>query len=264
MNPEDKLLQRARPEILSLKAYASARSLFKDTAGKIFLDANECPYEPYVGAQNLSRYPDQQPRALVEGFCRLYDVSSRNLMVSRGADEAIDVLMRTFCRAGKDNIIICPPTFPMYWQSAQVQGATVIEAPLRADFSVDADAVMKAATPDTKLVFLCSPNNPTASTMDEAAAEKLCAHFAESALVVVDETYIEFTGQKSMIAALDRFANLVVLRTLSKAYAGAGLRCGVAIGRPGIISLLLKVLPPYPLPSRWWRRRCVSCSRRIS
>jgi histidinol-phosphate aminotransferase len=244
----EKIMKRARPEILALKKYMSARSLFKDTEGKIFLDANECPYEPYVGAQNLSRYPDQQPRALVDRMCRLYDVSSRNLAIARGADEAIDLLVRSFCVPGKDNIVICPPTFPMYAQAALVQGAKVIEVPLRKDFSVDTKGIIKAATKNTKIIFLCSPNNPTATPMDEAAALALCEYFRDTALVVVDETYIEFTGQPSMLHLLERIPNLIILRTLSKAYAAAGLRCGVAIAHAEIIELILKVLPPYPLP----------------
>ena len=242
------IINRARPEVLAMKGYSSARSLYKDTAGMVFLDANECFFEPYIGAENLARYPSQQPGDLIDALCRLYDLSSRNLAVTRGADDGIDLLVRSFCVAGQDNIIICPPTFPMYAHSAILQGADVKEVLLKENFDVDVKGIVKAADDNTKIIFLCSPNNPTGTLVAVEDVEALCDEFKETALVVVDETYIEFSSQESFISLIDKYENLVVLRTLSKAYAAAGLRCGMSIGPAEVIALLLKILPPYPLP----------------
>ena len=242
------LIKRARPEIVEMKSYSSARSLHKGREGLVFLDANECPFEPYIGAENLARYPDQQPVEVVNALCRLYGVSSRNLAVMRGADEAIDCLVRVFCAAGQDNVIITPPTFTMYAQSAAIQGVAVKEVLLKEGFGIDADSLKETADENTKIVFLCSPNNPTGTVIETTTTEEICAAFADRALVILDETYIEYTARESLIPLIDKYDNLIVLRTLSKAYAAAGLRCGVTIARPEIIELLLKVLPPYPLP----------------
>ncbi len=239
---------RARPEIIAMKGYASARSLTTVDASTIYLDANECAFEPFVGAKNLSRYPAQQPGDLVTALCQWLDVSSRNLTIGRGADEAIDCLLRAFCIPATDNIIICPPTFAMYAQSAMLQGVETRTAPLGDGFALDNDAIIAAADEATKLVFVCSPNNPTANIMDADAIARLCMHFDGKALVVVDETYIEFSNQDSAISKLDDFANLVVLRTLSKSHAAAGLRCGVAVARADVTELMQKVLAPYPVP----------------
>lgn len=242
------IVNRARPEILAMTAYKSARSLHKSAAGTIFLDANECFYEPYIGAEGLSHYPDKQPREMVDALTKLYDVSSRNMIISRGADEAIDLLVKAFCAPGQDNIIICPPTFPMYAQAAIVQNAEIRKAPLTASFDLDVDAVKKQADENTKIVFLCSPNNPTANLMDQDDMLAIVEYFKDKALVVVDETYIEYANRKSLIPLIDKHENLVILRTLSKAYAAAGLRCGVAIANADVIAIIDKVLAPYPLP----------------
>ena len=239
--------QRARPEILAMAGYASARSLQLPGSETVFLDANECAFEPFVGANGLSRYPAQQPAQLVDAFCRWLDVSSRNLTITRGADEAIDCLMRAFCIPAIDNVVICPPTFAMYEQSAMLQGVAVRSAMLDSDFGLDLAAIEKVVDANTKMIFVCSPNNPTANIMDAGAIQKLCETYADTALIVVDETYIEFSDQPSSIAKLDQFANLVVLRTLSKSHAAAGLRCGAAVARGDVTSLLQKVLAPYPL-----------------
>jgi histidinol-phosphate aminotransferase/imidazoleglycerol-phosphate dehydratase/histidinol-phosphatase len=243
------ILSRVRPDILAMKEYSSARSLYKKQQGIIFLDANECPYEPYIGAEGLSRYPGQQPQELTDALCRLYDVSSKNMAITRGADEAIDILMRAFCTPGQDNIVICPPTFAMYEHSAGLQGTKVKKAPLTESFSLDIDLIMKTADETTKLVFVCSPNNPTANLMNVKDIKNLCEALRNRALIVVDETYIEFAGENfSLIREIENYQNLVILRTLSKSYAAAGLRCGCAIAQQDIIKLTLKILPPYPLP----------------
>ena len=239
---------RARPEILAMTGYSSARSLVAGGASTVFLDANECPYEPFVGASDLARYPMQQPPELMRVICDWLDLSSRNVTIMRGADEAIDCLIRAFCRPTVDNIVICPPTFAMYRQSAILQGAEVREAPLAAGFALDTDAVLAQCDENTKIVFVCSPNNPTANLMDRDAILGLCAALDGRALVVVDETYIEYAGVDSMVTALEAHANIVVLRTLSKSHAAAGVRCGVAVARADVSTLLAKVLAPYPIP----------------
>lgn len=239
--------QRARPEILAMGGYVSARSIEKSTTGTIFLDANECAFEPFVGAHNLSRYPEQQPVALQDAICRWLDVSSRHITITRGADEAIDCLVRAFCVPGRDNIVICPPTFAMYAQSATLQNAEVREARLDNKFDLDVKLIKQNTDKNTKIIFVCSPNNPTANLMTRARILQLCADYADTALIVVDETYVEFADSESVIPCLDAHANLVVLRTLSKSHAAAGLRCGVAVARSDVTGLLQKVLAPYPL-----------------
>ena len=241
------ICQRARPEVRAMAGYTSARSLQKAQAQKIFLDANECAFEPYVGASGLSRYPSQQPGLLVDAFCRWLDVSSRNLTITRGADEAIDCLVRAFCEPALDNVVICPPTFAMYAQSAMLHGVAVKIAMLDKDFDLDFKAINNTVDDNTKIIFVCSPNNPTANLMDAETIIRLCQTFQGKILIVVDETYIEFSDQGSTIEQLDNFSNLVVLRTLSKSHAAAGLRCGVAVAHSDVSKLLQKVLAPYPL-----------------
>ncbi len=243
---------RARPEILRMADYSSARSLVGEDEGVVFLDANECAYEPFLGARNLSRYATQQPRELQRAFCDWLDISSRNLTITRGADEAIDCLVRGFCAPGVDNIVICPPTFAMYAQSAILQGVEVREAPLTHDFALDQKAIEAVVDTATKLVFVCSPNNPTGNVMDVRTIANLCVALDGKALVVVDETYIEYAidtfGGNSVIPELERFANQVVLRTLSKSHAAAGLRCGCVVAAADVTDLLRRVLAPYPVP----------------
>ena len=246
------MIGRARPEIVQMKGYSSARSLAGDEAGLVYLDANECAYEPFVGARNLARYSAQQPTELQRAFCDWLDVSSRNLTITRGADEAIDCLIRSFCEPGADNIVICPPTFAMYAQSAMLQSVEVRHAPLTADFDLDPTAIALAMDEATKLLFVCSPNNPTGNVMNADAIANLCVAFDGRALVVVDETYVEYAGEGgkagSLIPALEQFANLVILRTLSKSHAAAGIRCGCAVAAADITGAMQKVLAPYPVP----------------
>ena len=175
----------------------------------------------------------------------------QQLLPGRGSDESIDLLVRGFCRAGVDNVVICPPTFGMYAVAARIQGAAVREVPLLRDewFRARHQAVCsRPATANTKIVFLCSPNNPTGNAMAPAAIESLLVALSDKALVVVDEAYIEFSGDRSLTTQLARFPNLVVLRTLSKAYGLAGARVGSLIAAPEIVALLGKVIPPYSIP----------------
>lgn len=245
----DAIIKRARKTVLDMKPYKSARAMVQASDDMILLDANECPYEPLVGVKDYARYADQQPKAMMDAICRLYDVSSRNIIAARGADEVIELLTRTFCETGKDNVIICPPTFPMYAHSARLQEAGVKEVPLKLpDFDVDIDGIKKEIDGNTKLIYLCSPNNPTANVIAREDIIKICEIAGENSLVVLDEIYNEFADIPSCIDLIDDYPNLVILRSLSKAYASAGIRCGFGIAHADIIELLRKVLAIYPTP----------------
>jgi histidinol-phosphate aminotransferase len=241
------ILQLARPEILELRPYQHAAwdpSLER-------MHANEMPWRASGdnSISGLNRYPEPQPRALVERMAQLYGVPSSRLLVGRGSDEAIDLLVRAFCRAGQDNVVITPPTFGFYQVAARIQGAGVLEVPLLRDgFALDAGQVI-AAGRRAKIVFLCSPNNPTGNLLDEAAMLRVCTELAGKALIVVDEAYVEFCARASLTARLDEFPNLVILRTLSKAYALAGARLGTVIASVEVIGLLRRIIPPYAIPA---------------
>ena len=242
------ILALARPDIIALKAYSHASW---DPAFER-LHANELPWraETDRSLAGLNRYPEPHPHALAQRLAALYEVSAAQLLPGRGSDESIDLLMRGFCRAGVDNVVICPPTFGMYAVAARIQGAAVREVPLLPErgFALDAERVLAACDANTKLVFLCSPNNPTGNAMEPAAIERLLRALANRSLVVIDEAYIEFSGDASLTSSLSRFPNLVVLRTLSKAFGLAGARVGSLIAAPEIVALLAKVIPPYSIP----------------
>lgn len=244
-----KLLERARPEILALQPYSSAR--MEAGQARIMLNANESPWAPAGDDDSdLNRYPDPQPGALRARLAELYGVAAEQVLIGRGSDEAIDLLVRGFCSEGRDAVVISPPTFGMYAVAARTQGAAVVEAPLGADFAVDADALLAKVTDSTKLVFVCTPNNPTGALVPAATIERLAAVLRDRALVVVDEAYLEFAGgAPSATALLGRHENLVVLRTLSKAYALAGARVGVLIAHAAIVALLRRIQAPYPIPA---------------
>ncbi|HUI60612.1 MAG TPA: histidinol-phosphate transaminase [Steroidobacteraceae bacterium] len=239
--------QLARPDIVALEAYEHA--IWDPTLER--LHANELPWRAMAddSQAGLNRYPEPQPRALIERLASLYGVAPECVLVGRGSDEAIDLLTRGFCRAGTDAVIICPPTFGMYCVAARIQGAEVIQVPLRAaaDFALDEQAVLERCTGNVKLVFLCSPNNPTGNRLDEEAVLRLATALAGRAILVVDEAYIEFAEAASLARHIRALPQLAILRTLSKAHALAGARCGTLIAEPEIIALLRKVIPPYAL-----------------
>ncbi|MEJ2513955.1 MAG: histidinol-phosphate transaminase [Gammaproteobacteria bacterium] len=237
-----------RPDLSSFAAYESARPV----RGVVRLHANEASWRADWDdtAEGLNRYPDPRPAALAGRLAALYGTRDDQVLVTRGSDDAIDVLARGFCRAGDDAVLVCPPTFGMYAVAAKLQGARVVTVPLDTRFRVDADAVLEAARSEAvKLVFLCSPNNPTGSLVPARTVSRLCEALADRALVVVDEAYGEFSSAPSMAGRLNRHANLVVLRTLSKAFGLAGARCGALLGAPELVRFLRSLLPPYPLPS---------------
>ena len=248
------VLELARAEIRALVPYSSAR--MEAAGGQLLLNANESAWAPFGDAGlECHRYPDPQPAALVERLAALYGVRREQMLVGRGSDEAIDLLVRAFCRAGRDAVLVQPPTFGMYAVCARVQDAAVVEVPLSADFEVDADAVLSAVTPAVKLVFVCAPNNPTGAGVSLETIESLARGLAGRAVLVVDEAYVEFAEGGSAAALLDRYEHLDVLRTLSKAWALAGARIGCLLAHADVIALLRRILPPYPLP-----RPCVAAA----
>jgi len=242
------ILSLARPEIVALKPYSHASW---DPALER-LHANELPWraETDRSRAGLNRYPEPHPYELAARLATLYGVEPAQLLPGRGSDESIDLVVRGFCRAGVDNVIICPPTFGMYAVAARVQGAEVREVPLLRErgYALDVDGVLAACDARTRVVFLCSPNNPTGNAIAPDAITRVLTALADKALVVVDEAYIEFSGDASLTASLGRFPNLVVLRTLSKAFGLAGARVGSLIASPAIVALLAKVIPPYSIP----------------
>jgi histidinol-phosphate aminotransferase len=239
----------ARPEILALEPYAHA-AWDPDLER---LHANENPWR-CTGDNSLAglnRYPEPYPRTLEARLAALYAVAPTQLIAARGSDEGIDLLVRAFCSAGREAVLICPPTFGMYQVAARVQGAQVIEVPLvrAAGFALDEAGLERALAAPIKLAFLCSPGNPTGTTLERAAVLRLARALEGRALVVVDEAYGEFAAGPGCIEALAHQPNLVVLRSLSKAWALAGARCGVVIADPSITALLRRITPPYAMPA---------------
>jgi histidinol-phosphate aminotransferase len=241
------ILALARPEIRAL-APAAAHSGGAASAVRLHANENPWPDEADHAPVALNRYFDGQPRALIESLAAYYGVEPDAVLVTRGSDEAIDLLVRAFCRAGEDRIAVCTPTFGMYRFSAEVQGAGVLAVPLAQDFRLNAEALIGRWTPDVKVVFLCSPNNPTGNAFEPAAVESVLAALAGRAIVAIDEAYLEFSAQHGFLGRLARYPGLVILRTLSKAHGLAGARCGAAIAAPALVALLGRIMPPYALP----------------
>ena len=241
------IVSRARPEIQALGAYDAAAQV-DDT---VRLNANE---SPLINATDnfrrpLNRYPEVRPRRLQIALSARFGCDTEQLLVTRGSSEAIDLLIRTFCRDGKDNIVIPSPSFSMYRHYAKVQGATVIEVAMCADrdFTIDVTALLDACTDATRLVFVCSPNNPTGTPLARADLLRLIEGCSNRSAVVVDEAYVEFGSEPSVIELLDAYPNLLVLRTLSKALGFAGARCGAVAGAADVIRMLSAVQAPYAL-----------------
>jgi histidinol-phosphate aminotransferase len=241
------VLDLARPEIRALQAYRAAGH----EDGMVRLNANETPWPAPGDNDSLNRYPNERPLALTRRLAVHYGLDPGQVLVTRGSTDAIDLLVRGFCRAGRDEIVICPPTFTMYPVYAHIQGAAVREVPLLRErgFALDHKAIIESWTPQTKLLFVCSPNNPTGHRVPDAELDELCAALAGRGLVVVDGAYCEFADSDPTKSLLQRHDNVVVLRTLSKAYGLAGIRCGALLAQAEIVSLLGPVLPPYAFPT---------------
>ncbi|HAA16384.1 MAG TPA: histidinol-phosphate transaminase [Cytophagales bacterium] len=231
-----------RPHIRTLKPYSSARDEFSGSAS-IFLDANENPFGSVTGA-DINRYPDPLQRELKELIAPIRRVVPEQIFLGNGSDEAIDLLYRAFCNPGQDEVIILPPTYGMYRVSADLNDVRIKEVPLiPEDFRIDVDGVLEAITEQTKMIFICSPNNPTGNAMRRQSIEGILKHF--NGLVVLDEAYSDFSPQRSFVDRLNEFPNLIVLQTFSKAWGMAAIRLGMAFASQEIVQVLNRIKPPY-------------------
>ncbi len=230
-----------RDNIKKLVPYSSARDEFKGEAA-ILLDANENAFgSPY--AKNYNRYPDPLQHRVKEKLHRIKGVPAENIFLGNGSDEAIDILFRAFCEPGRDNVILVPPTYGMYEVSANINNVAYKKVNLTADYQLDLDGIAEAIDAYTKLIFICSPNNPTGNSIRRQDIETILVNF--DGIVVVDEAYINFSKQPSFTKDLAEFPNLVVLQTLSKAWGLAALRLGMAFASKEIIAVFNKIKPPY-------------------
>jgi histidinol-phosphate aminotransferase len=230
-----------RENIKNLVAYSSARDEFSGEA-KVFLDANENSLgSPLTKWYN--RYPDPHQVAVKQKLAVIKSIPAEQIFLGNGSDECIDLLFRSFCNPGKDNVVICPPTYGMYQVSANINDVAIKKVPLTDDFQLDLIHLENVVDTNTKIIWLCSPNNPTGNSLNRADIEMVLNNF--NGLVVVDEAYINFSKQKSFVQELADYPNLVVLQTLSKAWGLAGLRLGMAFASAAIIEVLNKVKPPY-------------------
>lgn len=248
---------KARPTIENLIPYQSARRI--GHVGSVWLNANEAGSSPdflsaELRAQLLHRYPNAQPENLLQAYTNYANqhgaaLTTQNVLATRGADEGIELLIRCYCEPYQDAIIHCTPTYGMYAISAQTADVAVIDVPLLADSRALNEAELLAKLPKAKLLFLCSPNNPTGDLLSRALLLRLLEAAANTTLVVLDEAYIEFFPQESVIDLLASYPNLVITRTLSKAFGLAGIRCGFVLAHAQIIEQLKKVIAPYPIPT---------------
>ncbi|WP_053977867.1 histidinol-phosphate transaminase [Mangrovimonas xylaniphaga] len=229
----------ARPNVMALKPYTSARDDFKEmNVNYVFLDANENPFN-----NGLNRYPDPQQNKLKEILSELKQVPKEQILLGNGSDEVLDLIFRVFCEPNKDSIVILPPTYGMYEVLANVNAIKTIKILLKEDFQPNVEDILNNVDNTTKLLFLCSPNNPTANSFNASAIEQLIQSF--QGLVIIDEAYIDFSAQESWLSRLEDFPNLIVTQTLSKAYGLAGIRLGICYSSKEIIALLNKIKPPY-------------------
>ncbi|MCG3759763.1 histidinol-phosphate transaminase [Vibrio cincinnatiensis] len=237
----------ARKQVQALTPYLSARRI--GGCGDVWLNANESPFdnEYKTDFTRLNRYSDCQPKALIQAYADYAGVSQQQVLTSRGADEGIELLIRAFCEPNEDAILYCPPTYGMYAISAETFGVERKTVPLTADWQLDLPRI-KASLDNVKLVFVCSPNNPTGNLVKREDIIALLEMTKDRAIVVMDEAYIDFCPEASTVDLLADYPNLAILRTLSKAFALAGLRCGFMLANASIIDVLLKVIAPYPVP----------------
>ena len=228
-----------RESVKKLKPYSSARDEYvSDGSEMIFLDANENPFE-----NGVNRYPDPYQRSLKALLAEQKGISETNMLLGNGSDEVLDLVFRAFCEPNHDNIITLPPTYGMYKVLAGINAVENREVLLTSDFEPNIPEILNAVDKNTKLLFLCSPNNPTGNAFSREKVQKLLENF--QGLVVLDEAYIDFSKQKSWLSRLKQFPNLIVTQTLSKAYGMAGIRLGICYGSEEIIGILNKIKPPY-------------------
>ena len=228
-----------RVNVKDLKPYSSARDEYvSDGKEMIFLDANENPFD-----NGVNRYPDPQQRNLKAVLSGQKGVSVKNMLLGNGSDEVLDLIFRAFCEPNRDNIISLPPTYGMYKVLSGINAVENREVLLTQDFELDVEGILGAVDENSKIIFICSPNNPTGNSFHEMAILRLLNEFA--GLIVIDEAYIDFSGKKSWLKRLDKFPNLIITQTLSKAYGMAGIRLGLCFASQEIIAILNKIKPPY-------------------
>ncbi|MDE1231837.1 histidinol-phosphate transaminase [Vibrio aestuarianus] len=237
----------ARKQIQALKPYLSARRI--GGTGDVWLNANESPFnnEYKTDFARLNRYSDCQPKAMIDAYAAYAGVKPEQVLTSRGADEGIELLIRAFCEPNEDAILYCPPTYGMYAISSETIGVERKVVPLTDEWQLDLDAIT-ANLDNVKLVFVCSPNNPTGNLVERNDIISLLEMTKDRAIVVMDEAYIDFCPEASTVDLLAKYPNLAILRTLSKAFALAGLRCGFTLANKELIDVLQKVIAPYPVP----------------
>jgi len=234
-----------RENIKSLKPYSSARNEFSGEA-RIFLDANENSYGSPL-PKWYNRYPDPLQWELKKRISAIKNIAPENILLGNGSDECIDLLIRAFCEPAKDEIVICPPTYGMYEVCANINNVRVVEVPLTPTFQLDLESLERALTPATKIIFLCSPNNPTGNSLSHDDIEIVLNNF--DGLVVIDEAYINYSRQRSFLVSLKDYPNLVVMQTFSKAWGLAALRLGMNFASTEIIDVLNRIKPPYNIGS---------------
>ncbi|MUP45571.1 histidinol-phosphate transaminase [Gramella sp. BOM4] len=228
-----------RPNVASLTAYSSARDEFKTQGTEmVFLDANENPND-----NGLNRYPDPQQSKLKEKLGAVKGVNMQKILLGNGSDEVLDLIFRAFCEPGKDNIISLPPTYGMYKVLADINNIENREVLLTTDFEPEVEAILERIDEHTRIIFLCSPNNPSGNAFEAKRIEKILKNF--NGLVVIDEAYIDFSESESWTKRLDEFPNLIITQTFSKAYGLAAIRLGILFASRNIISILNKIKPPY-------------------
>jgi len=228
-----------RENIKNIQPYASARDEFTEsTANMLYFDANENPFDSRV-----NRYPDPQQQSVKEKLSKIKGIAPRNILLGNGSDEVLDLVFRAFCEPNKDNIIILPPTYGMYKVLADINAVDVKEVQLTTNFEPKTQTILLAADQRSKLLFLCSPNNPTGNSFSKVQVEKLLNQF--KGIVVLDEAYIDFSEQKSWLSRLEEFPNLIITQTMSKAYGMAGIRLGICYASKEIIAVLNSIKPPY-------------------
>ena len=246
-----KIKELIRSNILSLEPYCSAREIIQEG---ILLDANENPYEQYWKGIQLNRYPDPNQIELRQEIASFLGVKTENVLAGSGSDEVLDWIFKLFCQPGQDQVAIAEPTYGMYSVSARIFGIPVVEFPLNNKFDFDVELFLDGVSENTKVLFLCSPNNPTGNLLDREQIVTLCRRWGK--IVVVDEAYIEFADASSIVYELSKVPNLIVLRTLSKAFGRAGVRLGYAVASEQIINYFLKVKLPYNLNVLTTRNGC--------
>ena len=236
---EFNLQNLVRANIQKLQPYSSARDEYKASGTEmIFLDANENPYE-----NGVNRYPDPQQRDLKSALAKLKNVNQEQILLGNGSDEVLDLIFRAFCEPCVDNVITLPPTYGMYKVLAEINNIENREVLLTKEFQLDVKSILKSVDEQTKLLFICSPNNPTGNAFDARNIKALLENF--NGIVVIDEAYIDFSSYETWIGFLDLYPNLIITQTLSKAYGMAGIRLGVCYASAAIISVLNKIKPPY-------------------